>query len=170
MKKIITTLLITSLSAFSINIGEIPPIATIDKENGGRIDGTAFSSKMIKDKVYVMFYVDPDEKDTNNDFSEALKAKNYSHDKFGSIAVINLKATWLPNFVLENILKSKQEEYPDTIYVKDKIKYLVQGWNLADDSSDILLFNKKGELIYSYAGKMDSTEIEKALKLIDENL
>ena len=34
--------------------------------------------------------VDPDEKNLNSEFSEALKKERFSLDKFGSIAVINI--------------------------------------------------------------------------------
>jgi predicted transcriptional regulator len=170
MKKLMNTLILSTLSTFALNIGEVPKLLILENNNGGHLDGRAWSSSMIKNKVYVLFYVDPDEKDTNNKFSEALKAKNYDRSNFSSIAIVNLKATWLPNFVLESKLKEKQEKYPHTIYVKDKEKILVKEWQLKDDSSDILLFNQKGELIYSYEGKLDSSEIEKVLQLIDKNI
>jgi len=170
MKKILLSLFLSNLSLFSLNIGEIPKEIVVENENGGQIDGTAWSSSMIKDKVYVLFYVDPDEKDTNNLFSEALKAKNYSLETYGTIAIVNLSATWLPNFAIESALKKKQESYPNTTYVKDKTKFLVKEWELQDDSSNVLVFNKKGELIYNYAGKLDDGEIQKVLNLIDGNI
>jgi len=170
MKKIISTLALSTLTTFAINLAEVPTEVTIANEDGGRIDGTAWSSSMLKEKVYVIFYVDPDEKDTNNALSEALKAKNYDLNNYGSVAIINLAATWLPNFAIESKLKEKQELYPDTIYVKDKKSVLVKEWGLKDDSSDILLFNKEGKLLYSFAGKLDSTEIQKVLDLIDGNI
>lgn len=170
MKKVLLGICLSSLCAFSLTVGEVPKEVVLEKENGGRVDGTAWSSTMLKGKVHVLFYVDPDERDTNNAFSEALKAKKYDLNHFASVAVINLAATWLPNFVLEKKLKAKQEQYPNAIYVKDKSKVLVKEWELKDDSSDILVFSKKGELIYSYAGELDSSEIDKVLKLIDENL
>ena len=170
MKKIISTLFLTTLVTFAINIGEVPTEISIANEDGGRIDGTAWSSAMLKDKVYVLFYVDPDEKDTNNELSEALKAKNYDLEKYGSVAIVNLAATWLPNFAIESKLAEKQKLYPHTTYVKDKKSVLVKKWELKDDSSDILLFDKEGKLLYSFAGKLDATEIQKVLDLIDGNI
>lgn len=170
MKKIVWSLLLSSLSLFSLNIGEVPKEIVVENENGGQIDGTAWSSTMIKDKVYVLFYVDPDEKDTNNAVAEALKGKNYPLESYGTIAIVNLSATWLPNFAIESALKKKQESYPNTTYVKDKTKFLVKEWELQDDSSNVLVFNKKGELIYNYAGKLDDGEIQKVLNLIDGNI
>ncbi|HIP52346.1 MAG TPA: transcriptional regulator [Campylobacterales bacterium] len=170
MKKIISTVLLTTLAAFAINIGEVPVAVSIANEDGGRIDGTAWNSSMLKEKVHIVFYVDPDEKDTNNALSETLKAKNYDLSKFTSVAIVNLAATWLPNFAIESKLAEKQKEYPDTVYVKDKKSVLVKQWELADDSSDILLFDKEGKLLYSFAGKLDAVEIQKVVDLIDEHI
>jgi YtfJ family uncharacterized protein len=157
-------------SVYALNIGEVPKSVVIDGKNGGKTDKSAWSSSSLKGKVHVVFYVDPDEKDTNNAFVDALKAKKFDKSDYGSVAIINLAATWKPNIVIEALLKAKQKKFPDTIYVKDKKKVLVKEWSLADDSSNILVFDKSGKLIYSYAGKLDTAEIEKVLKLIELNL
>ena len=160
-----------SLNIWAIDTGTVPKTVEISGDNGGLVkDGSAWSSSSIKDKVYVMFYVDPDEKDTNEHFSKALKANKYDKSKFGSIAVINLAATWKPNFVIEQILKGKQKEYPDTIYVKDKNSVLVKEWDVADDASDILLFDKDGTLLFYKAGKMEQEDMQKVFKLIEEHI
>ena len=168
MRKILPTLLLGTLTAFALTIGEVPKEVILDSKNGGRVDGTAWSSSMIKDKIYVMFYVDPDEKDTNNGFSEALKAEGYDISTFASIAIVNLAATWMPNFAIESSLKSKQKEYPHTIYVKDKRKVLVKEWGLKDDSSNIVVFGRSGKVIYTHAGKLNRNEIKKVLKMINQ--
>ena len=166
---IITMLL--ALNIWAIELGEVPKNVTISGENGGlALDGSAWDSSSIKDKVYVMFYVDPDEKDTNEHFSNALKAKHYDRTNYGSIAIVNLAATWKPNFIIEKLLKSKQEKFPDTIYVKDKNKVLVKAWDVADDSSDILVFSKNGELLFYKAGAMSEDDMQKVFKIIEDNL
>jgi len=170
MKKIIIAVALATSFLSALVVGEVPKTVTIEGENGALVSGEAWHSSMLKEKVYVLFYVDPDEKDTNNDFSEALKKRDYSLETFGTVAIVNLAATWLPNFAIESALKKKQKEYPNTTYVKDKTKYLVNEWALSDDSSDILLFDKEGKLLYHYSGKLAQDEIEKVLKLIDENL
>ena len=154
----------------AINLNEVPKEVSIEKENGGLLNEEAWHSSMLKGKVHVLFYVDPDEKDTYNIFSEALQKRAYDLETFGTVAIVNLKATWLPNFAIASALKEKQKNYPATTYVKDKTKYLVKEWNLADESSDILIFNKKGELIYQFTGKLPQSEMDKAIKLIEENI
>ncbi len=170
MYRVIISLILFTTSLLALSVGESAKVVTLSGKDGGRVDGTPWSSKMIKNKVYLIFYVDPDEKDTNNALSQALKKEKFDHEKYGSIAIVNLAATWLPNFAIEAKLKAKQKEYPSAIYVKDKTKKLVHEWGLKDDSSDILLFDKKGILIYKYEGKLNNEEIKKVLTLIREQI
>ena len=166
---ILSTLITMSLSA--LTIGELPKDVTISGDDGGLVvDGSEWKSSSIKDNLFVMFYVDPDEKDVNEHYSQALKAKKEtSHLHFKSIAVINLAATWKPNFIIESILKSKQEEYPHTLYVKDKNSVLVKEWDIADDSSNIIIFSKEGKILFYKAGAMSEEDIEKSFQIIEDN-
>jgi predicted transcriptional regulator len=158
-----------NLSAFTL--GEVQKEVIISGDNGGLAsDGSAWDSKSIKDKVYVMFYVDPDEKDTNEHFTKALKAKQYNIQNYGSIAIVNLAATWKPNFVIEKILKSKQEEFPNTIYVKDKASVLVNEWGLPNDASNVLLFDKDGKLLFVKSGAMSDDDMKKIFTLIESHI
>ncbi len=170
MKKILILLLV-SLSLFGIEIRKKPKRVVIEHNNGGYVkDGLAWSSDTVRGKVYVMFYVDPDEKDKNEHFADALKAKKYDRAQYGSIAIVNSAATWKPDFVIEQILKSKQKKFPDTIYVMDKAGVLVKEWGLKDDDSDILVFDKDGKLLFYKAGKMDEADMQKVFKLIEERI
>jgi predicted transcriptional regulator len=170
--KILALALLAAINLYAINVNEKPKEVTISGDNGGLVkDGKAWSSNMLKDKVYVVFYVDPDEKDVNEEFSQALKAKDYrSRGDFGSMAIINMAATWKPNFAINVILKGKQKEFPKTIYVKDKNKVLVKEWGLGDDASNILIFSKDGTLLFYKSGKMSEKDTQKAFDIIEANL
>ena len=167
---LLSTLMAISLSALSV--GEVPKAVTLSGDNGGLVKGEAeaWNSQSIKDKVLVMFYVDPDEKDTNSHFSAALKAKKYNRSNYGSIAIINLAATWKPNFAIESVLKDKQIEFPDTLYVKDKSSVLVKEWEIEDDASNIIIFAKNGKVLFYKSGAMSDDDMTKAMKLIEDNL
>ena len=170
MQKVVLGFLILVGTCMAIELGQVPPSVNIEGDNGGRTDGKAWSSSMLKDKVHIVFYVDPDKKDLNENLSNALKKRHFNRQKYASVAIVNLAATWLPNAIIESKLKDKQKKFPDTIYVKDKKKVLVKEWNLADDNSDILIFDKKGKLIYKKFGKVSDTEIVEVLKLIEKNI
>lgn len=169
--KIVLFLSLLTLKSLAISLEEIPKKVIIEKENGGYAkDSTPWNSSSIKDKVYVLFYIDPDERTVNEPFSDMLKKKQYNKENYGEIAIVNLAATWKPNLVIEKLLKSKQKEFPDTIYVKDKKSVLVNEWNLADNASNILIFSKDSKLLFYKSGKMSESDIQKAFKLIEENL
>lgn len=170
MKKIILALAILSTSMMAIEKDKVPAHVTISGDNGGRTDGKAWNSASLKGKVHIVFYVDPDKKDLNEALNHALKKRHFDRSRYGSVAIVNMAATWMPNAAIEMKLKGKQKEFPDTIYVRDRNKVLVKKWALADDNSDILVFNKKGELIYKKFGKLSSSEIASVLKLIEKNL
>lgn len=154
----------------TLPIGEIPGVITLDGKDGGRVDRTAWSSTELVGKVWVLVYADPDESDMNDAATEALKAKDYSDDVYGSVAVINMSATWKPNFLINTILKGKQKKYPDTVYVKDMDKTLVKTWGLADDSNDIVVFDATGKVIFSFDGQLGPEAIKEMTDLIDAEL
>lgn len=79
------------------------PEVSLEGKEGGRLDGTKWSSSEIKGKVFAFFYVDPDEKDLNEHVGQALKAENFPENLYGSLAVINMDATWLPNWILKRL-------------------------------------------------------------------
>lgn len=154
----------------AIEMGQVPPQVELKEKVGGRLDGTAWSSEELKGKVHVLFYVDPDEKDTNNEASEALDKEKFPAEKFQSVAIINMAATWMPNFAISMSIEDKQKRYPRTIYVKDYKKVLVDAWKISDDSSDILAFDKQGKLIFRKDGKLSPEDIQKLIKAIKDEL
>lgn len=170
MKKIWTILLFILILTITNTLhAKLTPIS-LEGKSGGRIDGTKWSSSEIKDKVYVLFYVDPDKKDLNEHVANALKNKKFDTKHYGTIVIINMAATWLPNFAITSSLKEKQAKYPEAIYIKDLNKTVVKKWNLKDDDSNILLFNKKGELIFNESGKLSQEKISTLLNLIETNM
>ena len=152
-------------------IGEIPQKVVLKGDLGGRIDGTQWSSEeLVSGKVIVLFYVDPDESELNNHASDALKAENYPKEKYGSIGMANMAATWLPNFAINMKLKNKQEQHKSTVYVKDLEKTLVKKWGLSDDNSDVVVFGKDGSVLYSVDGKFTDAQVKEIVKVVWDNL
>ena len=151
-------------------LGKKPPVVTLSGDLGGRVNGEPWSSEEISGKVFTLMYVDPDEKEINEHVATALKKNKFPLDKYGSIAIINMDATWLPDFAIASSLEEKQKKYPNTVYVKDLEKELVKKWGLTDDNYDVLVFNQKGEVIFSKDGKLSEEELEKLIQEIRNNL
>ena len=168
---IINTIIFSTMVMAELPIGEIPPKVVLKGDLGGRIDGTQWSSEeLVSEKVIVLFYVDPDESELNNHVSDALKAENYPKEKYGSIGMANMAATWLPNFAINMKLKSKQEKHKETVYVKDLDKTLVKKWGLSDDNSDVIVFGKDGRVLYSVDGKFTDAQVKEIVKVVWDNL
>ena len=161
-----------SLNIYAIEIGKKPFDVSISGKDGGYVkDSSVWSLEDLRGFVNIIFYVDPDEKDKNEHFAQFLKSKKYNKDKqFKSWAIINMAATWKPNFIIEKILKSKQEEYKTTNYVKDKNSVLVKKWGLKDDDSDIIIIDKDLNVRFVKFGKMGEEDMKKAAEIIEEEL
>ena len=162
MKKL---LLFVSSLVFALEIGQMAPRVMLEGDVGGKVDGTPFDTKILERKVYLFIYADPDKKGLNEEFFEAVKAKRFDRNKYGSVAVINMAATWKPNFIISAILKQKQKRYPDTIYVKDNRKVFIEKWGLKDDDMNVLIFDR-GRLLFQKSGKMSESERKEALKVL----
>jgi len=153
-----------------LEVGQTPKEVELKGDLGGRLDGSPWSSKELKGKVHVIFYADPDEKDLNNDTSEALRKEKFPQEQYQTFGIVNMDATWLPNFAISSAIEDKQKRYPTTIMIRDYDKILVKEWNLADDNSDVLAFDKDGKLIFMKAGKLTPEDIKKLTGLIRKNL
>ncbi len=170
MRGIVIALLLLLEYATAIEVGMVSPKVVLGGKEGAKVDGTAWRSDTLRGKVHILFYVDPDERKVNEALTQALKKRHFDRNRFASVAVINLAATWMPNMVLESLLAKKQKEFPDTVYVKDKQKVLVKQWQLADDASNVLLFDKNGKLLYKKFGRLSDEEIEALIALIEKQL
>jgi len=165
MKKLLFSLLL-ALPLLALEVGQPLPQLTLSGKEGGRVDGKPFDSESLKGKVTVIFYMDPDKKDLNEPFTDALHAQHFDRANYQSVAIVNMAATWMPNFAIASALKSKQKKFPDTIYVKDLHKKGVKVWGMADDDANFAVVSKTGEVLYYKAGKIPESDYEKIFALI----
>lgn len=154
----------------AIAVGKVPPAVKLDGKDGGRVVGGAWSSSELKDKVYVVFYVDPDESDLNDHVANALRAADLDHKYYASVAIVNMDATWLPNGIIKSKLEGKQKKYPKATYVMDKEKVLVKAWGLGDDNNDVVLFAPDGKVLWAKDGKLSDAELQKLMALVKEQV
>jgi len=173
MKKVSFSILFLLLSVglfASLPIGQKAPLLNLSGDAGGRVDDTPWSSSELVGKVWVVVHADPDESEMNNAATEALKAEDYPKDVYGSVALINMAATWKPNFAINLILAGKQEDYPSTVYVRDNNNKVGETWGLADDSNNMVVFDPTGKVIFSVDGQVSDADIKKMIALIDAEI
>jgi predicted transcriptional regulator len=143
---------------------------TLSGDSGGLVNGEPWSSESMAGKIRAVFYVDPDAKDKNELLETSLKKMEFDGEKFGSVAIISLAATWLPNGLIEMSLKKKQEQYPRTVYVRDLNKVLLKPWNLVDDDYNALIVGRDGTVLFKESGVLDQAKVDQFIKVLQENI
>jgi len=166
MKKIVVMLLIVQ-SLFAINLEETLSNVILENEYGSFLNGDKWSSIEMDAPANVVFYVDPDFKDLNDAFGEELQKLKHKNKNFKVFVIINMAATWIPNVLIDQVLETKQENFPEAIYIKDNKKVLVNQWGIDDDNSDIVLLNRQGEVEFYHSGKMTPELCDVAIKTIN---
>ena len=160
-------LLAPIVSNAELPVGSTPKAIVLQGEQGKLVDGGgSWKSDVFIGYVTILFYVDPDESDLNNAASEALKNANLPEDQVRSVAVINMDATLLPNFLIQGKLEDKQKEYQNTLYVMDYKKVLVNEWGLGDHNSDVVIFDKQGNVLFSVDGQLNDSQIKQMLTAV----
>jgi len=154
MKKIGLVFLMTVLQLFAMETGEKIPYVELVGDNGGYLDVSKWKSTDMDAKVNIIFYVDPDLKDLNDDFARALQKLHLSSQELKVFVIINMQASWIPNVLIDSVLASKQKEFPEAHYVKDNNRVLVKHWDLEDNNYDLLMVDKQRNILFSYTGKV----------------
>ena len=150
-------------------IGEAVPTVVLNEENGGLVGGGPWSNASLNGKVNILMYVDPDKVKVNAHVEDALAAESFDRDKVASVAVINMAATWKPNFAIDMLLQKKQEKYPDTLYVRDLRRVLVDAWGLVDNGYHVLVVGRNGEVLFSAANALSETQMAQLISTINRH-
>lgn len=150
--------------------GKKLPNMILEGDDGGKLNGDKWTlEETLKEKkVTVIFYVDPDERDKNEDISERFDKRKFPEDKVQFLGMINYEATWAPNFVLSSALKKKQKKYPKTLYLRDYNKVGVKSWKVKDDENDVIVLDQEGTVVFHKFGYINQEEGDKLLKLIEK--
>lgn len=108
-------------------------------------DGAAFTMDSWSGKVLLINYVDPDESDLNEHFTEAMKkAKNdglLKDETYKGIGIADCAATWKPNFLIRAIAGDKAKKYK-TVILFDYEGTLRDAWGLKKDSANAVILDK----------------------------
>lgn len=150
-------------------IGDVVPAVVLEKKSGGLVGDGPWSSVSLNGKVHILMYVDPDKAKVNAHVEEALAAEGFDRDKVASVAVINMAATWKPNFAIDTLLEKKQEKYPNTLYVRDLQRVLVDAWGLVDDGYHVLVVGRSGEVLFSGANALSEVQVAQLISTINQH-
>ncbi len=132
-------------------------------------NGDVWSQKNLENKLAIIFYVAPGEKDLNRHVTDTIKKANLNKQHYSSYAIVNMKASPWPNFILSWKLSASQKEFKNTNYVKDYKRVLVEKWGLKDNSNDVVLL-KNGKVLFLHKGKLPKERAEKLVELLKQEI
>jgi predicted transcriptional regulator len=172
MKKIILTMLLAVMAIFVINaqstkleIGKKAPEWVFP--SASKVDHTMDT---WKGKVLQINYVDPDEKDMNDAFNDAIdKAadidKRIDKNYFKGFGITDTKSSKLPDGIIRMIAKSKEKKYGTTILF-DYEGTLQEKWGLPADNYSIIIVDKARIVRGVYIGEIPASKHEEIVQLI----
>lgn len=132
-------------------------------------DGKAFTMASWAGKVLVVNYVDPDESDLNEHFTDALKkAKDegrLSEKTYKGIGIADCAATWKPNFAIRAIANRKAKKYKTTILF-DYDASLRNSWGLAEDNANVIVLDKGRVCRAIVRGRVPDDLVPKLVQLV----
>jgi predicted transcriptional regulator len=126
-------------------------------------DGKQFTMDTWAGKVLSISYVDPDESDLNEHYTDALKkAKDdgrLSDEHYKAFGIADCAATWKPNFAIKAIAGNKAKKYNTTILF-DTDATLRNAWGLAKDTSNVIILDKDRVCRAIVRGRVPDDQVE----------
>lgn len=131
-------------------------------------EGKAFTMESWAGKVLLVNYVDPDESDLNEHFTEAMKkAKDQGllkEETYKGIGIVDCKATWKPDALIRSMAGAKAKKY-NTIILFDYDATLRNAWGLAEDTANAILLDKNRVVKAIVRGRVPDDQVETIVKL-----
>ena len=127
-----------------------------------------FSMESWTGKVLLVTYVDPDESDLNEHFTDAMKkAKDdgiLKDETYKGIGIADCAATWKPDFAIRAIAGRKAKKYNTTILF-DYDASLRKAWGLGKDTSNVVLMDKNRVCKAIVRGRVPNDQVAAIVKL-----
>jgi predicted transcriptional regulator len=132
------------------------------------VDGKVFSMGSWAGRVLLVNYVDPDESDLNEHFTEAMKkAKDdgrLKEETYKGIGIADCAATWKPNFAIRLIAGKKAEKYK-TVILFDYDAKLRNAWGLKADTANAILLDKNRVCRAIIRGRVPDDQVDKLVQM-----
>lgn len=180
MKHLVLTLALLPCLAFAHNIKEasqVPLVNISDKGelvlNGKEIGYQPWQSKALSGKVFMIQHIAgrSSAKELNAPMIEAIKAAKLPHDKYQTVTIINSNdAIWGTSGFVKSSAEDSKKEFPWSAIVLDAKGMARNAWDLAPESSAIILVNKDGKVLFAKEGQLDANNIATVMGLIQSHL
>ena len=131
-------------------------------------NGKVFTMNSWAGKVLLVNYVDPDESDLNEHFTDAMKkAKKdglLTSEKYKGIGIVDCAATWKPNFIIRAIAGDKAEKYK-TIIIFDYDATLREAWGLKKDTANAIILDKNRVCRAIIRGRVPDDQVQSLVQM-----
>ncbi len=131
-------------------------------------DDKLFTMESWAGKVLLVTYVDPDESDLNEHFTDAMKkAKDdglLKEETYKGIGFADCAATWKPDALIRAIAGRKAKKY-NTIILFDYDASLRKAWGLGKDTSNVILLDKNRVCRAIVRGRVPDDQVAGIVKL-----
>ncbi len=134
-------------------------------------DGKEFSMASWAGKVLLINYVDPDESDLNEHFTDAMKkAKDQGllkDETYKGIGIADCKSSWKPDALIRSIAGAKAKKY-NTVILFDYDATLRTAWGLQADTANAILLDKNRVVKAIVRGRVPDDQVQKIVQLAVE--
>ena len=170
MKKIILVLIsVLFLISSPVLAGELEVGVKASDWSFKDSDKKEFTMESWAGKVLMTNYVDPDESDLNEHFTDAMKkAKDdgrLNNENYKGIGIADCAATWKPNFAIRAIAGKKAKKYK-TVILFDYKATLRTAWGLKKDTSNIIILDKNRVCQAIVRGRVADDQVETLVQLV----
>ena len=150
-----------------VMINKSIPAVILKDDLGSCINGEPWKSSELKKRNNLILYVAPNQQSDIEPLLLKVDEQKYSENLFTTTLILNTKATWIPNSIIETKVKNKAKDDSLKIYVLDKDEVVLSNWELSKDKPNIILVDERGEVTYLYKDELTEKVINELLSQIE---
>jgi len=110
-------------------------------------------------------------KEMNAELMKSITASQFSKDSYQTTSIINQDdSIWGTGSFVKSSAQDSKKEFPWSSMVLDEDGVVAKSWQLAEESSAIIVLNKEGKILFVKEGSLNSDEISQVLELIKSNI
>ena len=161
---ILLVLLITSLFAKEKTLGKLEVGIQASEWIFPDADGKYFTMDFWRGKILLINYVDPDVFEMIEPFNDEVN-RLFSRDKCDGLAIVDCKATWIPNFLIRKVAAAKAKKFKTKILF-DYDTELRKSWGLKENSNNVIILDKDRICRAIVRGNITDKKQKELIKLI----
>ena len=163
-KTILLALLITALLAQEDTSGKLEVGIQASEWIFPDADGKYFNMDFWRGKILLINYVDPDVFEMIEPFNDEVN-RLFSRDKCDGLAIVDCKATWIPNFLIRKVAAAKANKF-ETEILFDYDTKLRKSWGLKENSNNVIILDKDRICRAIVRGNITDKKQKELIKLI----